>query len=188
MLGTFTRSALAAIVLAFAASFAASTPAFAHGGGVIRLASNQVSVAGTLGVTGEKLDKNSSVKLELRGILDNYPIGDVKTDAAGAFSTSITLPPHAPAGAYTLVAIGADGDVAARASLTVGGAGGGSAAGAAGAAGTMAGMPGMEATAEMMVLQHRTSVAEWVVIWALIIASAAAGAMLLRRSASARHA
>lgn len=184
----------AATLGAAALLLATSTSAFAHPtGGVISLASNRVAVGGTLGLTGEKLEKNSNIRLELRGILDNYPVGEVKTDTAGKFQMSIVLPPHVPAGAYTLVAIAADGDVAARADLTVGtltgGAGSGPVTGMQGMSG-MNGtqeMPGMHATDEMMALRRTTSGGEWAFIAAFVIVTFAGGAVLLRKAASMRH-
>lgn len=184
----------AAAVAATALLLTTSNSAFAHGGGVIRLASNQVAVGGTLALRGEKLEKNSHIRLELRGTLDNYPVGEVKTDTAGKFQMSIVLPPHVPAGAYTLVAIAADGDVTARADLTVGMPTGGAGSGPVPTA--MPGMPGMSgtqempgehATEEMMALKRTTSNGEWAFIAAFILLTFAGGAVLLRKGASARH-
>lgn len=170
-----------------------SQAALAHGGGgVMQLASNQVAVGGTLVIAGTKFEKSTDMKLVLRGVLDNYPVGEVRTDSAGKFQLSLVLPPHVPSGAYTLVAIAPDGDVTARADVVLG-----AAAAATGTTG-MAGMPGMgthgvqempsmHATAEMMAIQHTTTPAEWGVIIVLIVAAFGGGAMLLRRGAR-RHA
>ena len=166
-----------------------STPAFAHGGGVIRLASPQAPVGGTLALSGEKLEKNSTFKLELRGTLDNYPIGDAKTDTAGKFRMSIALPAHVPAGVYSLVAVGPDGDVDARVDLTIAGAAGSGAGGMAGMSGMASmgqgtqEMSGMHATDEMMAIERTTTAGEWVVIWVLILAALGGGAVLLRKAA-----
>ena len=188
------RNALAVTTLAFVLIFAISSPAFAHGGGVIRLASNHVAVGGEIVLAGSKLDKKSNIRLELRGVLDNYPVGEVLSDSAGNFQMRLVLPPHVPAGVYSLVAIAADGDVAARADLTVGMANGGAGSGPAAAMPGMTGMgqgtqemPGMHATEEMMTLKRTTSPAEWAVIWALIILAAGGGAVLLRKASTAGH-
>lgn len=183
----YTRPALVRIAAVLGLLALTSVPAFAHGGGVIRLASAQVPVGGTIGVSGEKLEKSSTFRLELRGTLDNYPIGDAKTDTAGKFRMHVALPAHVPAGVYSLVAIGPDGDVDARVDLTIAGA-----ATQSGSAG-MAGMPGMgqgtqemsgmHATDEMMTLQRTTTTGEWVIIAVLIIAAFAGGAILLRKAA-----
>lgn len=194
MFRTFTRNALAAITVALTLVFTVYTPAFAHGGGVIRLASNHVAVGGEIALTGQKLDKKSNIKLELRGVLDNYPVGEVLTDSAGTFQMRLVLPPHIPAGVYSLVAIAADGDVAARADLTVGmttgGAGSGPAAAMPGMSGMSQGtqeMPGMHATEEMMTLKRSTSPGEMVFITLFILVSLGGAALLLRKAASMKH-
>ena len=194
MFRTLKWNILGAAVTVTALLLTVNKSAFAHGGGVIRVASNQVAVGGTLALRGEKLEKNSNIRLELRGTLDNYPVGEAKTDTAGKFQMSIVLPPHVPAGAYTLVAIAADGDVTARADLTVGMPTGG--AGSGPVASAMPGMPGMSgtqempgehATEEMMALKQTTSNGGWAFIAAFILVTFAGGAVLLRKGASARH-
>lgn len=194
MFRTFIRNASAAIALTFALMLAGSTPAFAHGGGVIRLASNHVAVGGKIALIGQKLDKKSNIRLELRGVLDNYPVGEVLTDTAGKFQMRLVLPPHVPAGVYSLVAIAADGDVAARADLTVGMPTGGAGSGPATAMPGMPGMgqgtqemPGVHATEEMMSLHRSTSPAEVIVIAVFILASFAGAVLLLRKAAKANH-
>lgn len=188
---TFGRRSAVTVAAAAALLFTANATAFAHGGGVIRLASKQVAVGGTLVLTGEKLEKNSDLKLELRGTLDNYPVGEVRTDTAGRFKMSIVLPPHVPAGSYMLAAIAADGDVAARTDLVVGAAS--TAMGEMGGMPGMAGhgtqeMPGTHATDEMMVLNRTTTPGEWMVIAAFILLTVGGGAMLLSKSAATRRA
>ena len=187
------RPALARVAAVLALLAVTSAPAFAHGGGVIRVRAAQVPVGGTIAVSGEKLEKNATLRLELRGTLDNYPIGDAKTDTAGKFSLSVPLPAHVPGGVYSLVAIGPDGDVDARVDLTVGGA-----ATEGTGVGNMPGMPamaampgmghgtqemsGMHATDEMMVLRRTTSPGEWIIIAVFIVAAFAGGAILLRKA------
>jgi len=149
-----------------------------------------VAVGGTVTVRGEKLPKSSELKLELRGVLDNFPVGSVKTDTGGAFVLPLTVPQSVPAGPYTLVVIASDGDVTARADLVVSAAASATAqAGGAAAPGSMADMPGMagmsdeHATAEPMSIAHTTTAAEWVVIWGIIVVSLIAGLTLVRRAA-----
>jgi methionine-rich copper-binding protein CopC len=169
------------------------TPVWAHETGAIHVSTNQVVAGATLTVRGEKLPKSEELKLELRGVLDNYPVGSVKTDTAGAFQMSITVQASVPAGAYTLVVIASDGDVTARADLAVSAA----ASASAGAApqGNMAGMPGMtdhdmagmadeRATAAEMVIPHNTTTGGWIVIWAIIVGSLGAGVTLVRKAAT----
>lgn len=171
----------ATIGLAIGLALAVATPAYPHGGGVIRLASKQVAVGGTIALTGEKLEKNADLRLELRGTLDNYPAGRLRTDASGRLSASITIPLAVPIGAYTLVAIAADGDVTARTDLAVGPAEDVAAA-KQGMPHMAADMPAMQATAEMMKIERTTSPAEWAVIAAVILLSFGGGAFLLLRS------
>lgn len=175
------------ILVAATLVLASSMPAGAHGTGAIHLASKQVPVGGDLVLKGEKLGANQELRLELRGILDNYPVGLVRTDAKETFAARLPLPPHVPSGAYSLVAIAADGDVAARADLVV------TPTGPAADTGNMAGMPGMaghgmqemsgaHATAEMMKLDHVTTPGEWLIIALCILLSVGAGAFLLAKS------
>lgn len=175
------------LLVAAALLLVTAIPAYPHGGGVIRLATTNVPGAGTVALTGEKLEKNSNLALELRGTLDNYPVGRVRTDPAGKFSTDLTLPPSIPGGAYTLVAIASDGDVAARTNIVIGSPPGGSGTPMPGMQGN-AGMhteqqvSGPHATAEMMQLKMTTTPAEWTVIVTLILSSIVGGAWLLARS------
>ena len=149
----------ASIGFAIGLTLALASPAYPHGGGVMRLASNQVAVGGTIALTGQKFEKNADLKLELRGILDNYPAGRIHSDAKGNVSAMVTIPPAIPVGGYTLVAIAEDGDVAARTDLTVGPVAEAAAA-KMGMPHMVTAMPGMEATAEMMKIQPNTTPAE----------------------------
>jgi len=187
---------LSSVAAATAALVLAPTiPAFAHETGAIHVSSHQVAIGGSVDVRGEKLPKRSALNLELRGVLDNFPVGTVHTDTAGAFQMSLTVPKNVPAGPYTLVVIASDGDVTARADLVVGG----TTTAAAGAGGTkdtgMAGMPGMGGSEERanpapMQIAHTTTAAEWVVIWTLIVVCVVAGAALVMSSkgATVQHA
>lgn len=163
-----------------------AAPALAHENGAIYLASKQVPVGGEFGVRGEKLPWSADLELVLRGALDNYMIGDVRTDTAGKFQARITLPPHIPAGAYSLVALAPDGDATARADLVISAAAP-AAAPAAGQGMAHMGereMPGPHATAEMMEVQRTMTPGEWIVIAAVIVLSFVGGAILLGRAAT----
>lgn len=173
-------SVVRSLVVLLVLSLVVSSPALAHGGGVLRLASPTAAVGGSISLTGDKMEKNANLQLELRGTLDNYPVGQVRTDSAGKFRMSIVLPPHVPAGAYSLVAIAPDGDVAARTDLTLTVAA--ASTGMMGEHGSGA-MPAMHATDEMMALHVSTSPAEWLAIAAFLLATVGGGLVLLRRSA-----
>jgi hypothetical protein len=183
------RHLTAAVVSASVALlFSPAVPAAAHETGAIHVSSHQVAIGGTVDVRGEKLPKSSALNLELRGVLDNFPVGIVHTDTAGAFQMALTVPKEVPAGPYTLVVTASDGDVTARADLVVGGTTTASASPAGTKDTGMAGMPGMGGNSEeranpaAMPIAHTTTAGEWVVIWALILACVGAGAALLAKS------
>ncbi len=108
-----------ALYLALGLVAALGFPAAAHEKGVIRLGSKEVPTGGQLELRGEKLPKSTRVRLELRGTLETLPLADVRTNAAGAFEARLALPAEARAGSYSVVALAADGDIVARAELTV---------------------------------------------------------------------
>ena len=186
-----TRNLVVPAFAFLALSFGASSIAYAHGGGVLRVAPKQVARGGTVNLTGEKLEKNADLKAELRGVLDSYPLGSVRTSATGTLATQLTIPVAVPPGVFTLVIIAADGDVAGRTEVTIGPPGEAAAVASGmphmGAAEKMADMPGMEATAEMMKIKVDTTPMEWVVIAILILLSFAGGAALIARSRRAPH-
>jgi len=164
------------MILAAAALVALSvgrvSVAYAHGGGVLRAA--------------PKLGKSADLKAELRGVLDNYPLGSVRTSATETLAATVTIPVAVPPGVFTLVVIAADGDVAGRTEVTVGPPGEAAAAAKGmphmGTGADMADMPGMKATGEMMKIEVSTTPAEWATIAVLILASFAGGAALIARS------
>lgn len=165
-------------------SSGSASPAYAHGGGVLRVALKQIASGGTIVMTGEKMGSNASMKAELRGVLDNYPLGSIRATPTGTLSASLTVPPTVPVGTYTLVLVAEDGDVAGRTEVTVGppGAAGAAASGMPHMVGAMPEMPEMTATGEMMKLDIKTSAGEWVVIAAFVLLSFGAGAALLAKS------
>lgn len=182
-------SATSTIIMAtIAMVLTATVPASAHETGAIHLASSQVPVGGTIDIRGEKLPKSQTLKLQLRGILDTYPLGEAQTDTAGAFHTPFTVPANVPVAQYTVVVIASDGDVTARADLAVVAATTTASAQPAAGAGSMAGMPGMSgegATAELMHIDQTTTTGQWVVIYTIIALSLIGGMLLLRGSAGA---
>ncbi len=185
------RNVVVMASVSLALSLGVSSIAQAHGGGVLRVAPKQVARGGTVNLSGEKLEKSSDLKAELRGVLDSYPLGSVRTSATGTLSTSLTIPVAVPPGVFTLVIIAADGDVAGRTEVTIGPPGEAAAVASGmphmGAASGMANMPGMEATAEMMKIKVDTTPTEWVVIAILILLSFAGGGALIARSRRSVH-
>ena len=172
------------VVVALSAGLALTsvTPLAAHETGVIKLSAKQLPVGGALVITGAKMTKGASFRLELRGALRTFSFGRVRADTSGRFELRVTLPADAGAGAYTVAAVAADGDVSAQADLallaTTPTAGGGDMAGMPG----MGNMPGMpHATAEHMKVPVTTSPEEWTAITTIIILAALGGFVLLRR-------
>jgi hypothetical protein len=179
-------------VLAAGTGILLSVPsAFAHEKGVITLGAKQLAPGGELVIRGAKLGKGSSVRLELRGALATFNFGRVRVDTAGKFEQRVTVPVDARPGEYKVVAVAADGDVAAEANLIV------AAAVVAAPATTdtharMENMPGMgatggpHATAEAMDVPVATTPAGWLVIAASILLAALGGLVLLRGASPKR--
>ncbi len=162
-----------------------SSPALlrAHEKGALHLGQKSVATGSNLDLRGERLPKNATITLQLRGALATFPLGEMKTDTKGVFQGSIGLPPEARAGSYTIVAVAGDGDKVAETALQI--------VAAEGSAHDMAdhgtSNTSPEATeaphpsAEMMPIQAATSRAEWATIAVLIGAGLAGGLLLLRR-------
>lgn len=177
------RTSLSVVVaLSAALALTSVTPLAAHETGVIKLSAKQLPVGGALVITGEKMTKGASFRLELRGALRTFSFGRVRADTSGRFELRVTLPPDAGAGVFAVAAVAADGDVSAQADLAVLGtapaAGGGDMAGMPG----MSSMPGMpHATAEHMKVPVTTTPEEWTAITIVIVLAALGGFVLLRR-------
>ena len=86
------------------ASTASASPAVAQYGPVsaatLFVSSTTVAPGGTVTVSGTGFDANSTVTLTLDGVV----IGTATTNAAGAFSTTVTIPSGLAAGYYTIIA------------------------------------------------------------------------------------
>ena len=192
-------------ILALALLVLISAPAHAHPKGTIRLANKQLGVGGELVLRGESLPKNETLRLQLRGTLETFPLAEVRTNATGAFQARLALPLEARIGSYTVVVLASDGDVAAQAELLVV-----AAAAPVTVADSATAVPPVTDTAaaehpaghampnantspdatdiphaspDMMQLEATTSAAEWVGILAIIVASAGVGFALLRSRA-----
>lgn len=155
--------------------------AFAHGTGALALSSKQTSPGATITIFGTEFPPNSSVRLELRSILDKVVFGRVQASGKGTFQQVVTIPANSKPGQYNIVAVAPDGDVAAQATLMI--------AEAVGSQETHPGMhdmPGMQgmggphATREMMEVEIPITPSGWAVIAAIVAGSAAGGIWLLR--------
>lgn len=167
---------------------ATSAPLSAHPvSGVLRVASPQLPVGGALVLFGTKFETSTDLRLVLRAALHEYVVGTVKSDAAGAFTATLTLPAGVPAGAYTLLAVAPDGDIGARADVTIVPA-------AASSLPSMPGMPlvpGMEwpgpmaqATDRKMPINQSETPLERTIVAALVLLGLGGGVILLRRAAA----
>ncbi len=172
--------------IAAAFVFSVTAVAIAHEHGAIHLSAAEAGVGSTIGVTADHLSKKATFRFELRGVLDTYALPDVKSDTAGKFDTHLNLPPAAAAGSYSLVLIAEDGDISARADLTIVASAPINAVSAVDAA--HAAMPGMDMAAmskarkEMMPLTVKTSGAEWIAIVGVMVLCIAGGLALVRQS------
>ena len=159
---------------------ALGTPALAHEDGVLHLGSRSVAEGAELQVRGEKLPVDAMIRLELRGTLESFLLGEFRTDAAGVFETRLSLPAEAAAGSYTVMAFAPDGDEVARTEIVVLAApDAGETPGDVGMT-PAPGQAGLHATHEMMDLPVTRSWGEWAVILGLIAFGAAVGLALLR--------
>lgn len=161
-----------------------SAPVLAHEKGAIYLAAKEIRVGGELVLRGERLPKSSTLRLQLRGTLETFPLSEVRTTATGTFQARMALPLEARTGAYTVVVLASDGDVAAQATLNV-------IAAPVVAGGEMspeqhammntaaAATDSLHASAEMMHVQVATTGAEWAGIVAILLLSAGGGLALL---------
>lgn len=158
--------------------------ALAHGTGAIKLSTKQSSAGATVTVLGSEFNKNSSVRLELRGVLATQVFGRVATSPNGTFQQVVTIPAGTKAGQYSVVAVAPDGDVVADATLMI--ADPTAASSGAPASGPMMNMHGMQgmmaahATAERMKVPIPITTMGWSVIATIIVVSAAVGISLLR--------
>jgi len=155
--------------------------AFAHGTGAISLSSKQTSPGAALTIFGTEFQHNSSVRLELRSILDKVVFGRVQTSGMGMFQQIVTIPLSSKPGQYSIVAVAPDGDVAAQATLMIGAANAfqDTHPGMHDMPG-MQGMGGPHATREMMEVEIPITPGGWAVIAAIVLGAAAGGIWLLR--------
>ena len=183
MRGAFrTRRGVRALVwMVMLASSVHGRPLLAHEMGTIKLSAPQVVVGGSLTLTGSKFTKDHPLKLELRGALATIQLGEVRSDAEGAFTLTITLPADARAGAYSLVVIAEDGDVVARAGLPVLAAAAASEAHAA-VGHSLAGMAQGQGTAEMMPLPRNGTASQSAAVLGLLALCVVGGSLMVRRA------
>ena len=168
-------------ILLFALAVAPVRNASAHGSGAISLSSKQSAPGSTITIFGTEFAHNSSVRLELRSILDNVVFGRVQTSAKGTFQQIVTIPATSRPGQYSIVAVVPDGDVAAQATLMIS-----LTSTAEEVHPGMHDMPGMQgmggphASGEMMDVPIPITPWGWAVIAVIVVLCAAMGVWLLQ--------
>jgi hypothetical protein len=91
----------------------------AHEKGTIVLNTSAVGAGGAVVLSGSKLGRNASVRLELRGALSTFSFGRFYADTAGRLKQQLTIPSDVHPGQYTIAAVAADGDVSAQVDLVI---------------------------------------------------------------------
>lgn len=108
-----------AVLASLAAATFLASPLHAHEEGVLRVASRSLAAGDSVRVVGEHFSKRSSIRLVLEGVAGRIDLVTVKTDSAGAFSLVVGIAADQTPGAYRLVALADDGDVAASLDVAV---------------------------------------------------------------------
>lgn len=177
------RSARNAISLLVGLALAAAPATLsAHGVGVLKSARSSVEAGSVLPVQGSAFEKELLVELVLVGALGEYPLLEVGSDTAGAFTLDLQIPAQVRPGQYQLIAIAPDGDRAGTLDLMIMEAvASTAAAGADEHAGHDMGGEAM-ARADEMSMPRSWSGAEWGAIGLLIGLAGGVGLMLLRRN------
>ena len=103
----------------FPAAAGASFPSGAHEKAVLESSRSSVAAGAVLPLDGRDFGAGESYVLRLVGALREYELGEVEADAEGLFSIELAIPGSVVPGAYQVVAVAPDGDVAARLDLTV---------------------------------------------------------------------
>ncbi len=105
--------------MTFPATAGAALPSSAHEKAVLESSRSSVSAGAVLPLDGRDFGADESYVLRLVGALREYGLGEVEADAEGLFSIELAIPGSVTPGAYQVVAVAPDGDVAARLDLTV---------------------------------------------------------------------
>ncbi|MEE9576834.1 MAG: hypothetical protein V3W35_05425 [Gemmatimonadota bacterium] len=101
------------------ATAGATLPSVVHEKAVLESSRSSVPAGAVLPLDGRDFGAGESYVLRLVGALREYDLGEVEADAEGLFSIELAIPGSVTPGAYQVVAVAPDGDVAARLDLTV---------------------------------------------------------------------
>ncbi len=156
-----------------------ASPAGAHPEAVLESDRSTVDAGGSVALRGSEFGADDTYTLQLQGALNEYDLGEAKSDGDGNFQLDITVPADVRPGSYQIVAIASDGDVSARLDLTV-------MAAMPANADEHADMDGAEmeehaATADEIRIERDRSGVEWAVIGLVIGAAGGLGIGLRRR-------
>lgn len=110
---------LVGIAVSMIASATSATSAMAHEDGVLKLATRELVAGDTIRVVGEKFSRDAEFTLVLVGTRGRVALGEVVTDATGAFLADLAVPGDLLPGGYRLVALAADGDESATLEVAV---------------------------------------------------------------------
>lgn len=91
----------------------------AHGQGKLKLSTKQLIPGGTVELTGSEFAKKEPFAVLLVGAAGRTEMGEVKSDSAGKFVATMTVPPAVKPGSYRLVLEASDDDEAASANVQV---------------------------------------------------------------------
>ena len=93
--------------------------ALLHPEGTLELADRNLVPGKGFVLRGLKFHDDSELTLTLVGLSGRYEIGKIRTDSAGAFTTSLTVADSIVSGQYRLIALAADGDEKATLNVVV---------------------------------------------------------------------
>lgn len=179
-----------------------SSLAFAHGTS-LKIDKTAAAPGESIIVKGEGIGSNAAISLTLRGMRQDYSLGDAQGNEHGVFEKQVAIPGDVQPGTYTLVAAAGNAEATARLMVSESAAqestsqedaaSGDPEKHPAGQPGhgdkTMTGsemagnkeMSGQEAKAEPMEIDRSATTAEKLVAWAMVLFSGVLGVGLLIR-------
>ncbi len=97
----------------------AADPLLAHGKGRLKLGSQHLMVGGTVELTGTEFAKRETFTILLVGAAGRTELGTVKSDSAGKFVITVTVPAATAPGNYRIALEASDDDEVASADAMV---------------------------------------------------------------------
>lgn len=96
-----------------------AAPLWAHGKGRLKLGTQQVAPGGSVMMSGTEFAKNELFSIYLVGAAGRARVGEIRSDTAGKFNTTITAPADLTPGSYRIVLEASDDDEVASANVQV---------------------------------------------------------------------